>query len=392
MLLYLVGFAFSAQYVVLYAGSNTYYNYRHQADIFTIYNQLLARGFTKDNIALYAYDDIATDPENPFQEQIFHSIDHKINVYPGSSAINVKGDDVTAQAFYDAISYLPTTNEDYVFIYFDNHGFQGVLGTPDYKYIYADKLAQVFLDASQHNIYKKVLFVIEACYSGSVAQVIAKNTPNLAVITAANAKESSYAAIYDSQMGVYLSNEFTNYFIEVIDDIPSMTVGDLYTNLQNHTVQSHVCYFGDESMQDVPLSNFIGIPNKIISSKATNLDTNFVTPKESTTKTLTFLSEHSKPSIRARSRLRLLQMKYQREKLEATIEMLIKYVDKKNYEQIMNDKEFKPTDTYFHVLKVFIDRYGFINPDDFGLLNALVPLSALHKKTEIVEGIFAVIP
>lgn len=114
--LLLSALASCSQYVLLYAGSNTYTNYRHQADIFTIYHQILARGFDKSQISLYAYDDIATDPSNPFQGQLFHTLDHKTNVYPGSDAINVKGDKVTAQAFTDAISNLPTTSEDYVFI------------------------------------------------------------------------------------------------------------------------------------------------------------------------------------------------------------------------------------------------------------------------------------
>lgn len=86
------------EHAVLYAGSNTFWNYRHQADIFTIYNQLLVRGFTTDNIQLYAFDDIATEPENPFTGQVFHSIDHKINVYQGSDAINVKVIDANPQA------------------------------------------------------------------------------------------------------------------------------------------------------------------------------------------------------------------------------------------------------------------------------------------------------
>ena len=271
---------------------------------------------------------------------------------------------------------------------------KGLLGTPDYKYIYADKLAQVFLNASQHNLYKQALFLVEACYSASVAEVIAKDTPNLAVITAANAKESSYAAVYDSELGVHLSNEFSNIFIEIIDEDPTMTVGDLYTKLQNLTEQSHVCYFGDESIQKVPLSTFIGIPNKIIPHETIKTRTKPVTPREATEKTLLFFSEHSKPSIRAISRLKLLKIKYQREKLKTILEMLVKYVDEKKYDQIMNnnDDDSELTENYFKVVIVFTDRYGFINPDDYDLLNVFKPLSALHTKAEIVQGIFAVIP
>lgn len=72
------------------------------------------RGFTSQNIAIYAYDDIATIQENPFRGQIFHSLDDKTNVYPGSAAINVKGNDFTSQVFNNAITSSPMICEDYV--------------------------------------------------------------------------------------------------------------------------------------------------------------------------------------------------------------------------------------------------------------------------------------
>lgn len=390
MFLYFVGFAFSAQFAVLYAGSNTIYNYRHQADIFTIYNQLLARGFTPKNIGLYAFDDIATDPANPFAGQIFHTIDHKTNVYPGSDAINVSYIDVTPQAFYDAVSKLPTTSDDYVFIYYDNHGGPGVLGTPDLlRDIKAAELAESFTKAADSNLYKQCLFIIEACYSGSVAEVF--TAPNLATITAANAHESSYAAVYDEEIGTYLSNEFTNYFISYIDENPSTTVGELYQYLKENTERSHVCFFGDESIQSVSLSTFIGTPNKILTKPVNKAKLDAVKPRDATEKTLKFLSQHSKASIRARARLQLLSLKAQTERLEAVLDMLVKYVDPKNYEKIMNDQESKVTPNYFEILNVFTKRFGAINPDDLGRLSVLCSLAATHSKAEIVQGIFAVI-
>ena len=61
------------------------------------------------------------------------------------------------------------------------------------------------------------------------------NVLNLATITASNNAESSYAAVYDSSLGTYLSNEFTNNFIDVIDESPDI----------NDTFKEHVnsCIF-----------------------------------------------------------------------------------------------------------------------------------------------------
>lgn len=133
-------------------------------------------------------------------------------------------------------------------------------------------------------------------------------------------------------------------------------------------------------MKSVPLSTFIGIPNKVLFKPVNaNAKLNAVTPSEATQKTLSFLCKHSK-----------LRLKAETEKLNAALGMLIKYVDPKNYEKIMNDKQSKITPNYYQILKVFSQRYGKINPDDFGRLEVLVSLAATHSKAEIVQGIYAI--
>lgn len=390
LFLYLTSLVASAQYAFLYVGSKGFWNYRHQADLFTVYNQLLLRGFTASNIELYAYDDVVNNEENPYPGQVFHTLEHKTNVYPGSAAISVKGDDITAQAFYDKISNLPTTSNDYVFMYFDNHGGPGLLGTPIGHSILPDQLNEAFMKASDSKLYKQLLFIIEACYAGSVAEYIL--APNVAMVTAANGMESSYAAVYDEELGVYLSNEFSNNFIALIDENPSITVGELYTILKEQTQNSHVTYYGDESIQSLPLSTFIGMPSKVLPHN-TNNKFNLKTAKaaEATKTTLLFLSQHSKPSIRARARLQLLRNKVQTDRLNTALDKLVKYVDPKNYDIIMNDVQSKVTPSYLQVLRVFMNKFGEMNQDDYGRLNVIKALSAKHDPSEIIQGIFAVL-
>ncbi|KAK8843291.1 hypothetical protein M9Y10_025146 [Tritrichomonas musculus] len=390
MIFYLIGVALSAQFAVLFAGSNTYWNYRHQADIFTIYGQLLARGFTTKNIHLYAYDDIATVKENPYQGQVFHSIDHKINVYPGSDAVDFKGKDINSKAFYDAVSKLPTSSDDYVFIYYDDHGGYGTLGTPDmFDEILVDKLAESFDKAAESKLYKQCLFMIEACYSGSIGENI--TAPNLAIITAANDKEESFAAVYDEELGAFLSNEFTNYFISYIDEQPEATIGEVFLYLKNNTEHSHACYFGDESMQSLSISTFIGKPKRILTKPVRKADLKTATSREATEKTLKFLSEHSSPSVRARAKLQMLRLKALTERLETVLDILVKYVDPKNCDKIKNDRSSKISQTYLEVFSIFREKFGEINPDDFGKFNVLVSLAATHSKEEIIDGISAVV-
>lgn len=163
----------------------------------------------RSEINMLCYNDIAQDQWNPFKGQIFHETSHKKNVYPGSEKINVKGGAVTANAFYGALTGVPTTSEDYVYIYYDNHGGPGIPGVPSGDFITTESLCKALLD--MEGKYKKCLFRIEACYSGSLAQEF--KAKNLGKITAANDHESSYAAVYDSEVGTYLS-QFTNYWLD----------------------------------------------------------------------------------------------------------------------------------------------------------------------------------
>jgi legumain len=56
----------SDHWAVLVAGSNTYGNYRHQADVCHAYQIMKKNGIPEDQIIVFAYDDIANNRQNPF--------------------------------------------------------------------------------------------------------------------------------------------------------------------------------------------------------------------------------------------------------------------------------------------------------------------------------------
>ena len=59
-------------WAVIIAGSNTYGNYRHQADTHHAVKIMLANGIARENIIHMAYDDIADARHNPYPGQIFN--------------------------------------------------------------------------------------------------------------------------------------------------------------------------------------------------------------------------------------------------------------------------------------------------------------------------------
>lgn len=95
----------AANWAVLVAGSYNYYNYRHQSDVFHAYQVLTKRGFSKNNIIVLAYDDIAKSSSNPFPGRVFNKPTYKepgVDVYEGVE-IDYKGLNVTPKVFMNVL-------------------------------------------------------------------------------------------------------------------------------------------------------------------------------------------------------------------------------------------------------------------------------------------------
>merc|ERR1712060_473706 len=60
---------------VLVAGSNNWYNYRHQAAVCHAYQILSRNGFPEDRIILMRYDDLEYNPLNPLPGAVINTPD-----------------------------------------------------------------------------------------------------------------------------------------------------------------------------------------------------------------------------------------------------------------------------------------------------------------------------
>ncbi|OHS98871.1 Hemoglobinase [Tritrichomonas foetus] len=269
LLLYFPVLSLCDKWAILIAGSSSFKNYRHQSDVFTLYQILTLRGFPKDHIITFAYDDIALDSHNPTKGEIYNEA-KGVNVYPGSDAISYRGKNVTVSNVFDCLlgkstfgpNLLSTSNDD-VLIYFNDHGAPGTLALPridpDNSKMFANELNDVLQEMNNQKKFKKLLFVIEACESGSVGEVI--QVPNVLTITASNALESSRAYKWDDEMETFLSNIFTFYLFDFICHNSNKTIHDLYNFTKGKTFKSEVCYFGDKEILNMNVSDFFGKAN-----------------------------------------------------------------------------------------------------------------------------------
>lgn len=254
-------------WAVLVAGSNGFWNYRHQSDIFHAYHILVENGIPRENIIVLAYDDIANDNENPFPGKIFNKPDptgEGVNVYDGV-IIDYKGSDVTPENFLAILEgdesklkgkgterVLKSSEADNVFIYFSDHGATGLVAFP-YSELYADQLINTLKKMYEKKTYKKLVFYLEACESGSMFNTILPNNLNVYTTTASNPYQSSWATycspddrINNKSIGTCLGDEYSVNWMEDSDnhtkDNESLQIQ--YQSIKERTKNSEVHQYG----------------------------------------------------------------------------------------------------------------------------------------------------
>lgn len=289
VLILLVCLASADNWAVLVAGSNTYSNYRHQADIYHAYQILIKNKFHPDKIITLAFDDIAHNIKNPFKGKVFNKPTHKdpgVDVYEGVK-IDYAGKFVTPEIFTAILTgnktavsgkgtgrVLESKSSDNVFLYFSDHGAPGLIAFPN-EYLHADKL-QIAFD-NMKGKYGKLVFYLEACESGSMFTKLPNNT-KIYALSAANPTESSWGyycapddVVQGKHIGSCLGDLFSINFLENTEsiDVNSVNLTAQFQVIQKLTTKSHVMQWGDLSFQ----SDFIGdyVSNRAMTFRLVNL-------------------------------------------------------------------------------------------------------------------------
>lgn len=265
------------KWVVLVAGSNGWYNYRHQADIFHAYQLMRKNNISAENIITFAYDDIALNSENPFPGKVFNDYKHK-DVYQGV-LIDYRKDEVTPQNFMRALKgdkeleangkkVLKSGPEDHVFIYFSDHGAESLIAFPD-DVLYARQLNETLTYMHQHNMYSKLVLYVEACHAGSMFYDILAADIGIYVTTAANRLESSWAAYCDDdKIDTCLSDEYSHNWLVDSEhhDLGHYTLNQQFRHVKQKTKKSHVTKYGEMDIGNLSVGEFQGDTEKSMHS------------------------------------------------------------------------------------------------------------------------------
>lgn len=272
-------------WALLMAGSNSWGNYRHQADVYHAYQIMKKAGLSDDNIIVFHYDDIADYAENPLKGQVINKPNGD-DVYAGVPK-DYTGADVNAANFIAALKgdanaikggsgkVIASGPNDKVFVAFFDHGGPGILGVPmgTGPYIYAKDVNDALQAKHDASGYKELTFYIEACESGSIFDGLLPDDIDVYATTAANPTESSWGAYCpgmpesDPRFNTCLGDLYSISWMENVDstDITTETLEQQYNLVQERTSQngtysqgSHVMQYGNLKIDSEMVSDFIG--------------------------------------------------------------------------------------------------------------------------------------
>lgn len=260
-------------WVVIVAGSNGWYNYRHQADACHAYQIIHRNGIPDEQIIVMMYDDIANNEENPTPGVVINR-PNGTDVYKGVPK-DYTGEDVTPENFLAVLrgdeeavkgkgsgKVLKSGPRDHVFVYFTDHGATGILVFPN-EDLHVKDLNKTIRYMYEHKMYQKMVFYIEACESGSMMNHLPDDIDVYAT-TAANPNESSYACYYDEERSTYLGDWYSVNWMEDsdVEDLTKETLHKQYHLVKSHTNTSHVMQYGNKSISTMKVMQFQGMKHR----------------------------------------------------------------------------------------------------------------------------------
>ncbi|KAM5129016.1 legumain [Mantella aurantiaca] len=256
-------------WVVLVAGSNGWYNYRHQADVCHSYQIVKKNGIPDEQIVVMMYDDIADNEENPTKGIIINRPNGsdvyagvpkdytKESVTPANFLAVLRGD-AEAVKGKGSGKVIKSGPNDHVFVYFTDHGAPGLLAFPSDD-LHVEELNKTIQYMYDNKKYKKMVLYIEACESGSMMNHLPNNIDVYAT-TAANSRESSYACYYDSLRDTYLGDLYSVSWMEDsdVEDLSKETLHKQFALVKQHTNTSHVMQYGNRTISKMKVRQFQG--------------------------------------------------------------------------------------------------------------------------------------
>jgi glycosylphosphatidylinositol transamidase (GPIT) subunit GPI8 len=249
----LVAAEHTSNWAVLVSTSRFWFNYRHLANVLSIYRTVKRLGIPDSQIILMLPDDMACNPRNAFPGTVYSNADRAVDLYGDNIEVDYRGYEVTVENFIRLLTdrvgdemprskRLLTDDRSNILVYMTGHGGNEFLKFQDAEEIGAYDLADAFEQMWEKRRYHEILFMIDTCQANTMYSKL--YSPNIIATGSSELDQSSYSHHADNDVGVAVIDRYTYYNLEFLEtqvrDINSKkTVGDLFDSYDYEKIHSH---------------------------------------------------------------------------------------------------------------------------------------------------------
>jgi len=248
--------ALTDQYALLVQGSTGWNNYRHEADVLNVYQLLRDNGFDDDHIILITADYAANAPENTIDRGAVRTETNGRNLYEGVR-IDYQNTNLVAADVINILKgvatektpvVIPPGEGNNLLVFWSGHGHEmGFNGVNELAWVdnmagngvTDDMLRFAIEEMAQKKQFRQMLICLEPCYSENMGKAV-EGIPGVLAISAARAKEQSFADYRSEALGVWMCDRFSRNLVNCARSNPSATYRDFYLYCAQNTLGSHV--------------------------------------------------------------------------------------------------------------------------------------------------------
>ncbi|KAI4134346.1 MAG: hypothetical protein LQ341_006037 [Variospora aurantia] len=240
----------TSNWAVLVSTSRFWFNYRHLANVLSLYRTVKRLGIPDSQIILMLPDDMACNPRNAFPGTVYNNADRALDLYGDNIEVDYRGYEVTVESFMrlltdrlppevPASKRLGTDAGSNVLVYMTGHGGNEFLKFQDSEEIGSWDLADAFAQMWEKRRYRELLFMIDTCQANTLYSKF--YSPNIIATGSSEIDQSSYSHHADNDVGVAVIDRWTYYNLEFLEGVKvgdTASLGDLFGSYDEAKIHS----------------------------------------------------------------------------------------------------------------------------------------------------------
>ncbi|RPA79100.1 hypothetical protein BJ508DRAFT_145849 [Ascobolus immersus RN42] len=270
----------TSNWAVLVGTSRFWFNYRHLANVLSLYRTVKRLGIPDSNIILMLSDDIACNPRNLFPGSVYNNVDRLLDLYGDNIEVDYRGYEVTVEAFIRLLTdrvdedtprskRLLSDAGSNVLVYMTGHGGNEFLKFQDAEELGAWDVADAVEQMWEKKRYHELLFMIDTCQANTMYGRF--YSPNVLATGSSKLDESSLSHHNDADVGVAVIDRFTYYNLEYLErNVPNIsskaTMKDLFDSYDPKKIHSTPGVRTDlfrRDLSEVLITDFFGSVQRV---------------------------------------------------------------------------------------------------------------------------------